>query len=212
MQYFNEGLVTSQDIQTENRNLFYAEYLALGGVDQGFNSFMHAKQLPNGMYLRSSVHTNRTVSHDEITGWMASSHILKTGHKLEIWKTLLSNYGAYPAVVKDWTDRLPYNPGNYYAWASYAGSYAKYLFLPMYFINLLVAIAKEKQNTSSKIIYWLELSTMPKTWVNIQMKKIFEAKMKAQYGENYLKGLFNIYFGAEDRKYFPLWKLLNEKK
>jgi len=206
MNYWNEGLVTSSDPVTENRNLFYAEYLALGGVDQGFNSFMHQKQLPNGLYLRSSLHTNRTVSHDEITGWMASSYILKTGHKLEIWKTLLSNYGAYPAVVKDFTDKLPYNPGNYYSWASYAGSASKYLFLPMYFINLLIAIAKEKQNTSSKIIYWLELSTMPKTWINLQMKKIFEAKMKSQYGEKWLESLFSIYFANESRTDFPIWK------
>ena len=208
MNYFDEGLVTSSDPRTENRNLFYAQYLALGGVDQGFNSFMHAKQLANGLYLRSSFHTDRTVSHDEITGWMASSYLLNTVHRVEIWKTLVSNYGAYPAVVKDITDRLPYNPGNYYAWASYAGSSAKYLFLPMYFINLLIAIAKEKQNTSSKIIYWLELSTMPKTWVNLQMKKIFEAKMKAQYGEKWLEGLFSIYFNSESRTDFPLWKEL----
>lgn len=205
MNYFNEGLVTTSDPQTENRNLFYAEYLTLDGVDQGFNSFMNEKKIANGMYLRSSIHTERTVSHDEITGWLVSSKILGTNHGKEIWNQLKENYGAYPAVVKDWTDYLPFNPGNYYAWGKLVGSSFSLLFLPMYLINLVIACSKSPNNTSSKIIYWLELSN-----INSPLCKwYFEKRMKSQYGNDWLLSLLTIYFGTDSE--FPVLKQFRSK-
>lgn len=209
-EYFNEGLVTKHDPQTENRNLFYAQYLALGGVDQGLNTFMHLKQLPNGLYLRSSHHLNRTVSHDEITGWMASSYMLGTKHRFEIWNTLKANYGAYPAVVKHWSDRLPFNPANYYAWSCYVGSPAKYAFFPFYLANMLIALTKPNENTSSKIIYWLELSTMPKSDLNSFLIFIYKRVMKFKYGKDWLRQILTIYHGED--KGFPIYKELEKLK
>lgn len=207
-EYFNEGLVTKRDPITENRNLFYAEYLALGGVDRGFSSFMYLKRLPNGMYLRSSHHVNRTVSHDEITGWMVSSYLLGTEHKKEIWDTLKKNYGAYPAVVKHWTDRLPFNPANYYAWGSYVHSPVRYAFLPLYFTNMLIALSKPNNNTSSKIMYWLELTTMPKSVANDAMIFIYSKAMRAKYGNNWLIQIMQIYHGTDAD--FPINKELKK--
>ena len=205
MEYFNEGLVTKSDPQTENRNLFYAEYLTLGGVDQGFNSFMHEKQLPNGLYLRSSIHTNRTVSHDEITGWLVSSKILGTCHGEVIWSQLVRHYGAYPAAVKNWTDYLPFNPGNYYAWAKLVGSKASIFFFPIYLLNLVISCSKPPKDTSSKIIYWLELSN-----INSPLCKwFFEKRMKSQYGDAWLSSLLIIYFGTDSE--FPLLKQLRSR-
>jgi hypothetical protein len=201
--YFNEGLITKQDPQTENRNLFYAEYLTLGGVDQGFNSFMNAKKLPIGLYLRSSIHTTRTVSQDEILGWMVSSKILKTNHRLEIWDTLKANLGAYPAVVHNWTDRLPYNLGNYYVWGKLANKSWTSIFAPLYGVNLLINSFKEKGNTSSKILNWLELSNIDAPL----FKWFFEKRMEAMYGKDWLKIIMGIYFNGEDRN-FPILKEL----
>lgn len=209
MEYFNEGLVTNHDPQTENRNLFYAEYLTLGGVDQGFNSFMNAKKLPNGLYLRSSIHTNRTVSHDEITGWIVSSKILNTNHRFEIWDTLQANKGAYPAVVKDWSDLLPYNPGNYYSWGEMVDATLSVVFYPIYAANLVIACSKEAANTSSKIIYWLQLENMPKNARNIALKWYFEKRMEAMYGKAWLASLLIIYFKGESED-FPLFKQLKD--
>lgn len=209
MIYFDQGLVTRADPVTENRNLFYAQYLVLGGVNQGFNQFMHEKQLPNGMYLRSTIHTKRTVSHDEISGWMISSYLLKTGHKNEIWKTLKDNYGAYPAVVLSWSDKIPFNPGNYYAWGLYAESRAAYLFLPMYAVNLFIVSYKAPSNTSSKIIYWMELETMPKNIFNDAMKSFYKARMVSQYGKGYVGKLLRFYHAAEADD-FPIFQELKK--
>ena len=205
MNYFNEGLVTKHDPSTENRNLFYAEYLTLGGVDQGFNYFMNAKKLPNGMYLRSSIHTKRSVSHDEITGWLVSSKILNTNHRFEIWNQLVSNYGAYPAVIENVLDYLPFNPSNYYAWGELSEKKWTKVFYPIYAVSLIIACAKEKQNTSSKIIYWLELSNIDAPL----LKWFFEKRMEAMYGEKWIKELFDIYFHGEDLEH-PLKKLSGE--
>lgn len=215
MNYFKAGygLVTKHDPVTENCNLFYAQYLALKNPHErsDFNFFtinMVTKwNRKHGVYNRRSGYDTRSVSHDEITGWMVSSYLLQTSHKDSIWHHLKTHFGAYNNTGKP-LDYLPFNPANYYAWGELVGAKYHKIFLPFYLINLLIASSKDKMNTSSKIIYWLELSVLPKTWVNQQMKAIFERKMKAQYGEHWLRGLYEIYFASEDRNEFPLWKEL----
>jgi hypothetical protein len=73
---------------------------------------------------------------------------------------------------------------------------------------MMISINKDPKNTSSKIIYWLELSVMPKSFLNDMLWNIFEKKMKKQYGEKYLHSLFEIYFSMEDRDNFPIFKEL----
>lgn len=214
-EYFSPifGLVTKADPISENGGLFLAQYHASKRDAKGLSLYlekMNRAKTEDGLYKRSENHTNRTVSHDEITGMMASSYLFQTIHKDIIWSQLKENLGAYPAIVKDWSDRLPYNPGNYYAWGQYAGSDSSYAFLPIYFANMLIAIHKGKEETSSKLIYWLELETMPKNRTNTILKSFFESKMKKQYGENFLFEMRRIYFSQEDINEFPLFTVLKE--
>jgi hypothetical protein len=161
------------------------------------------------LYNRRSIETIpvRSVSHDEITGFLVASKILNTEHGKVIWKHLMTHLGAYNNTGRI-EDNLPFNPGNFYAWGQLVDSIISYIFLPLYIINMVIACNKEPQNTSSKIIYWLELKNMPASFINKQLFKYYERKMKAQYGENYLEGLFNIYFNTESRTEFPIWKEL----
>lgn len=211
-EYFDEGLVTKHDPRTENRNLFYAEYLTLGGKDMGFNSFMDKKRLANGLYLRSSIHTSRTVSHDEITGWLVSSKILGTHHGIEIWNQIKKYNGAYPAVVKDWTDFAPYNPSNYYAWNQLTvNTKWAYLYLPIYTANLMICANKPYEDTSCKIIYWIELSNMPTNTANDKLITYFDKKMTEMYGRKWLPIviLMQIYHNKETED-FPIFQAMRK--
>lgn len=215
------GLATQNDPKTENCNLFYAEYLTLKKRDQYFESHfklmeksrfmtnMAQKLNERGVYNRRSGNDKRSVSHDEITGWMVSSKILNTSHGWDIWSHLTGNFGSYNNTGKLF-DYVPFNPANYYAWGQLVESKASYIFLPFYMINLLIASNKPKENTSSKIIYWLELSNMPKTAVNIWLNNYYESKMKSQYGNNWLRSMLEIYFNTEDRENFPIFKELKQ--
>jgi len=211
MEYFSPtfGLVTETDPCTENGGLFLAQYLADNPESivgrHIFMMKMSMAQLSSGLYRRSAGHNKRSVSHDEITGMMASSYLLGTLHKNIIWKQLKENFGAYPAIVMDWSDRLPFNPGNYYAWGQYANSKWSYIYAPLYFVNMVISLSKGLGDTSSKLMYDLELRTMPENWLNTMMKSYFVSKMTKQYGSDYLLKMRRIYFNRE-KDQFPLFK------
>jgi hypothetical protein len=205
------GLVTLGDQNTENNNLFYAQYLTLGGKNiYNYDKVMSTRRTSSGLYMRSPLHLHRSVSHDELTAYFINSKILNTQHRFEIWKQLKKHLGSYPAIIESKMDYLPFNPGNYYAWGDLSESKLGWVSFPMYLINLLIATAKPAGNTSSKIIYWLELSNMSDNVVNRWLKRIYEKKMKKMYGENYLYALYSIYFANESRTEFPLWVELSK--
>jgi hypothetical protein len=209
------GLITKADPITENGGLFLAQYHASKRDKKGFDIYlqkMNNAKTEKGLYMRSANHKERGVSHDEITGMMASSHLFQTIHKDIIWSQLKENFGAYPSVVKDWSDRLPYNPANYYNWGQYVGSKFSYVFLPFYVANMFLAIKEGKSETGSKLIYWLELETMPDSIINRTLKNFFQKEMKKQYGENFLFEMRKIYFSQENESEFPLFTVLKEQE
>lgn len=215
--YFKDGfgLVTEQNSTTENCNLFYAQYLALKKPDVNdlifYRRNMRMKVNERGLYNRRSVEPLpvRSVSKDEILGFMTASVLLKTEHAGKIWRHLLTHFGGYNNTGRMF-DYLPFNPANYYNWGQLVGSKLSYLFLPIFVANMLIACNKPVVDTSSKIMYWLIFKTIPTTKLNNFMHTYYERKMKAQYGENYLRGLYEIYFSTESRTEFPLFKLTGE--
>lgn len=212
MEYFDPiyGLITESDPTGENSGLFLAHYLTYNVSWQSIQTFnlkMKNARLPNGMYRRSANHNNRSVSNDEISGMLASSYVLKTTHRHEIWKQLKTNYGAYPAIVMDFSDKLPYNLANYYAWGQFCDSYLSYLFLPFYIINMVIALSKDKQNTSSKLIYNTELRAMKPNFINKLLKKYLDMRLKKMYGNSFALEMMKIYFHSEKPE-FPLFKVV----
>lgn len=216
MDYFREGfgLVTEHDKDTENCNLFYAEYLLLKKEiteedKQFFSKNMQLKVNSAGLYNRRSIEENppRSVSKDEILGFLVASKILNTEHGKEIWKHLITHFGTYNNR-NDWFGRVPYNPGCFYSWGQLVNSKLSYLFLPIFIINLIIACNQNPQATSSKIMYWVEFKSMPGGFINNLLCRYFERKMKKQYGENYINQLFEIYFNMESRTEFPIFKEL----
>lgn len=210
MDYFSPifGLVTSVDQGTENGGLFLAEYAVTNRsefIKQLYIQKMEAARLPSGLYRRSANHNARSVSHDEITGMMAVSYIFNLNYHKEIWDQMVSHNGSYPAVIEDKLDYVAYNIGNYYPWCEYQHRSDCAGYLPFYLANMALSLSKDKQETSSKLIYWLELYTIRDSWINRSLKQTFESKMKEQYGDDWLMSMRRIYFNSEAED-FPLFK------
>lgn len=217
MNYFREGfgLITENDPNTENCSLFYAEYLTLKEEvteedKEFFVNNMKLKLNDRGLYNRRSIETVpiRSVSKDEILGFLVASKILNTDHKDIIWKHLITHFGSYNNTGR-FTEALPFNPANFYAWGQLVDSKLSYLFLPFFIVNLIIAANKKKEDTSSKIMYWLIFKNIKETNINRLLKNYFEKKMKAMYSDNYVKDLMDIYFWMEDKINFPIFKELN---
>jgi len=203
--YFNDilGLVTKHDPGTENGGLFLAYYSVLLKMLNITDDYarviytikMGSARVENDLYLRSQNHPNRTVSHDEITGMIASSYILKTPHRHNIIKYLTRHFGNYAATGES----KFYNPADFYAWFELTGSKLKYLFLPFYTINLLITSNKTAQDTSGKLIYMTELFLMKDISLYSKLLwKYFDWRMKLMYSEKWVKDLVDIYFHTED--------------
>jgi hypothetical protein len=212
MQYFlpTFGLVTSHDKGSENSGTFFMHYLILKQMNniaitnsdrEVFFSKMEASKVAHGLYLRTANHPNRSVSHDELTSIIVSSAILNTSHGADVAQYLQSHNGNYPATGES----KRYNPSNYFAWYNISGVNG-HTFIPriIYTISLMISCTTAKENTSSKLLYLAELYTLrhkfPGLW------EYYTSKMKAQYGEFWVKELFAIYFHTETADY-PLIEL-----
>lgn len=217
MNYLSEifGLVTKADPGTENGGLFFLHYLVLklmlgtqpSQADiQLFLAKMSGAYVRIGLYKRSATHNKRTVSHDELTGMIGTSTILNTYHGSDIVDFLNSNYGNYPATG----ERKHYNPADFYAWYIMTDRWYAGFFAPIYTINLLISSNKEKQNTSSKLIYMSELFIMKEKSVYSKLLwNYYVWRMELMYGKKWVKALFDIYFGSEDMDH-PLRELVEK--
>jgi len=206
------GLVTKHDPTSENSGLFFAQYLTLKLIlNQPITSYdkiiymekMYNARVEKGLYRRSAHHQIRTVSHDEITGMLVGAKILGTWHGNEIMRYLELNFGNYPATGEN----KFYQPSNYYMWGLLTDRIWTGIFFPLYLASMMISIGKDRQQTSSKLIYLVELySVKDKTVYTKLLWKIFVKNMQAQYGEYWVKELFAIYFHTEDADH-PLIEL-----
>lgn len=209
------GLVTKNDPTTENGGTFLCHEVVLSNelkkdpqpLMDLFCSKMKNAKLGNGIYMRSAYHITRTVSQDELTSFFVTSYLLNTNHKDEIWKYMLRHFGVYSFNKNR---KLPFQPACYYAWSRLAGSKIAIVFLPFYIAAFLISISKGKQNTSSKLLYWDELYAMnlKGKMIDRLLWKFYTWKMKKMYGQNFVKGLIDIYFHTENED-FPLKMLAN---
>lgn len=214
MNYFSEifGLITRHDQTTENAGLFLAHYfvlkLILGEPILEHEKLIFLEKMANarvseGLYRRSKHHTQRTVSHDEITGMLISSKILKTGHGVEVMDYIERHFLNYPAtgVAKF------YQPSNFYMWGLLTGRRWTAVFYPFYAASFFLSIRKPKIETSSKLIYLIELyTTKDISFSSKVLWTFFVAEMNKVYGKDWIRGLFEIYFNGEHDN-FPLLEL-----
>lgn len=186
----------------ENGILFYAEYIQCRREFEPahyahFNAIVDRLEVVPGLFDRGAFESltvdykeRRSISHDNISAISS----LTVESAVDIYK-----YGKRHAFiynnVKPLT-RYPMNPGNYSIWAYNGGSNIVWLlFLPFYLINLLITCCKAKENTSSKLIYFVELYALRHTngaWKF--MWQVYEFFMQRMYGYSWLFQLTKIYF------------------
>ena len=63
-----------------------------------YETKMERAKVEEGLYRRDLTRTERTVSHDEITGMIVSSKLLGTNHADEIWNYLVKHFFIYETV------------------------------------------------------------------------------------------------------------------
>jgi len=218
MEYFSEkyGLVTDNDPVTENGQLFLAHYLLSPNIDPTDKLVVFLRQLQNskvetGLYHRNPDLTDRRImSHDNMSGIMAVSKYYETQHRFDIWNYLVRHLGTYDnsqGKSKQLSRFLPFNPANFFVWGLCAESRLAYLFLPFYAPSLMLACNRPKEDTSGKILAWIELSVLQDNFICRKLFSYYEKKMKKQYGEDYMKELVTIYHGHNNSKEFPLNKI-----
>lgn len=216
MEYFSKkyGLVTDNDPVSENGQLFLAHLLLF---PDGFgNAGTMLKQLKNSKVEEGLYHRNpdlvdrRIMSHDNMSGIMSFSYEFQTTHRFEIWKYLIRHLGTYDnskGKSKQLSRFLPFNPANFFPWGLCAQSKLAYLFLIFYIPSLIISCNRKKEDTSGKILAWIELFPHRTNNVAKHLFRYYERKMKAMYGEEYMKELVAIYHGRNNTKEFPLNKI-----
>jgi len=212
------GLVTDNDPVTENGQLFLVELILLQdflGADFRNNQLVLDTQLENSQVQEGLFHRNpdlidRCASHDNVTSIFAYSFFDQNNVRFEIWKYLLTHFGTYDNTKgksKQLSRFLPFNLGNFFIWGVCAESNIYLLFLPFYLINLLISSNKPSNDTSGKILNWVELYPHKEHWLCKHLFGYYEKKMKKMYSENYVKELMRIYHGNNSSE-FPINKLL----
>ena len=205
---FIYGLVTNHDMTSENGGLFLLHSIVLKLIlcaqlrcvpdftleKQIFNAKMESAKISEGLYLRSANHKERTVSHDEITGFIGTSASLNTDHSVKIWKYLSLHGGHYNATGKE----KSYNFGAYYFPAVMNNSWVSFIYAPIYTINMFISINTKKEDTSSKLIYLDELYlAKDKSRYALILWEIYQKKMRLMYGDHWIRELYAIYFKGE---------------
>ena len=196
----------------ENGILYLAEYFILKQLSgqnldardkEIFELIMDGLEVEKGLYDRGASDKlrespKRSISHDNISAIASISKMLGTSHASEIASYGLKHFGIYNNNKKGFS--LPMNPGNYSIWLALANksTILQILFLPFFLINFIITMSKEKQNTSSKLLYLVELFPLKEIQPYGLLYSLYLARLKKQYGEKYLQEIFSIYFKDEN--------------
>ena len=197
------GLIISTDPTSENGGLYFAEYLRLK-KDLGepitkedqviYATKMASAKVKNGLYKRDMTRNDRTVSHDEITGFMVASDILGTHHKAEIWQYLKDNFFIY-----DFNYSRPYpafHPAWIYFWGELNDEYWTKIFYPLALLNVFLATRKGTEGeTSGKLLYFSLIKRDSFLW------HLYRQRMFVLYGKCFVSKMFSIYFPKESENH-----------
>lgn len=221
------GLVTDEDFQSENGQLFIVTYSFLL---KHFNQDKQWLELVNdytrtqlmrsstgikGLYHRNPDLTDRRImSHDNILAIMCWSKVNNTFHRYDIWHYLVTHGGLYDNTQGKTTQLsrfLPYSPQTMLILGLCAESKLIYLLFPILFpiflINTILDCYKPKEQSTSKIIDWITFEAIGNIWYIRPLKKFFEKRMKKQYGNEFLVGLMDTFHGKNSKE-FSINKLL----
>lgn len=213
--YFNRvhGLELEPDVNTgdrknENGILFLVEYIILEKQSSNnknltmFIDVMNNIQVEPGLYDRGGLDRRnppkRTISHDNISAIAAGSKLLGTKHAKDIADYGVRHAFSYNNNQKGF--RFPMNPGNIPIWCALADSYLllQILFMPIYLINTIICLLKDKQETSGRLLTFIELYPLRNEPFYGTLYKLVMDSFNETYGESPLQHITEIYFRDEN--------------
>lgn len=200
----------------ENGILYFAVFCTLQRIKYGyvpqdyaleFKKIMKGLEVESGLYDRGKSdklveNPKRTISHDNISGIAALSVYYDTTHAREIANYGLEHFFVYNNNQKGF--RAPMNPGNYSVWLALGDrlKILQYLFLPFFIINMILTLLKPKGETSSKILYLVELTALvtkcPESVGWRFLSDRLHSRLRKQYGACYLQEIMAIYYKDVD--------------
>lgn len=201
----------SARITTENGILYFTEFLMLLDIREDlqtldrarFYNLCRALQVTPGLYDRGAGESNfipydqrRSISQDNIVAVASGSVICDYDFQNEIAYYGLEHGFMFNNIAPRLV--LPMNPGNYSPWLAMAGKkFLPVVFFIFYLINILITSFKNKQNTSSKKLYIIELYALVIKQNNRLFKfvsKLFFSRLVSQYGEDFIHQIYKIYY------------------
>ena len=136
----------------------------------------------------------RTISHDNISAISAGSYWANSIVASQIYKYGIQHLFVYNNCKP--RTRGPMNPGNYAIWSYMGGSRLLWvLFIPFYLINFFLSMSKDREHTTARWLYFVELYPVRKSnpfwkW----LWKLYVDDMQSMYGTKFLHEIAKIYF------------------
>jgi hypothetical protein len=159
----------------------------------------------------------RSDSHDNLSARASFGLLYNKDVTIEVFRGGLKSFFTYNNIKPRF--RPPVNPSNifYYAYAAIHANrqrktmtifeqtmayFLSFIFFPIFLANVIITSRKAPSETSSKQLVWVEafpfLFNRKFSIIGAVYRYIFEPAMKKQYGEDYLKEIFAIYYTNPD--------------
>lgn len=216
----------------ENLTLFYAEFILLSSMlgDISSDDQQVCARLLNtirvsdrpGAYHRDLKSSNdydsgiqpNSMSHDNLLGIVILMDILNLDvQKDEMRRRLYTSFGTY-SNTRGFD--YPFNPGFYATFCAILGGFIPSLIsllcLPIFIINFIITNLKDKSNTSSRLLYFIELYTLRKHLIFGPVFWIYKKLLKKTYNsENPLEEMCKIYYRNENHPIRDLCSKVKDK-
>ena len=212
MNYKNEniGIVQKTDLLTENGQLFLGvvcclEHAIFGNVTHETEIFFEtvlANTFPNRRKLDPI--DARNMSGDNLDGIFSGAFLIKSKWLELSWEYLTANNFTWPNAGDKW----PFQPAKIFPWALCGGTNWHLLFtLPFYWLAFIITLLKPKENTSGKILTFVELYPHKDSFWCSLIWKIYIWKMQKQYGDLWFYEINMIFHNDEEH---PICKLAKQ--
>ena len=221
-----------QKYTAENCTLFYAEYAILYDILNEFDA--DDRDICDALLTRIEVkgksgryhrdfdsaikyNENKTdinpISKDNLLGIVWLCLLFNLDERLsdirsQFWKSL----GTYNNTRKI---RFPFNPGFYATFGALIGGFTGNLLsiicFPFFVINFYITHFKNKNRTSSRLLYFFSLYLLRNHWIYGKFWKINTNKLKQKYDYDFpFNDLVEIYFKHPDHPIRNISKVLKE--
>jgi len=208
------GTLNSQESENyaENSTLWAAEWVflaELAGEDneakiQELSDFINSDlKVSEGLYNQLPFVNNTkedSISHDQITGYIALSNRYNLGFHIPIWKEIKRQWFRYDNINPEKPElNKILHPRDMIFYGMICGSKLWYLLSPILFLMSLFSVFKPKGVTSGKILWWVRINAIRNNYVRLKLLGFYNWLIRGGYGHS-----FRVYFNNTKH---PIYRL-----